>query len=239
MHALGLSNAAFAAYFTGLGVLITVAYVAVALLIIRWRSHETTALVTACLLVVLPLLFNTNRAPGLPFVWRMLGEIGLVAAFPLLVMFLCIFPKGKFLPAWSAYGAGAFAVIWLLQGPFPGTPLDISSWPGTPQGSIVGAAIQDRSSLPNGEFGVWTCASQNNWRTWRDLNPRPPVPKMGIAWAAVAAGSPAPTPASASENAQCIVAVVAPHELACLVAKHIVDAQYHLVGRENHIRVPS
>ena len=70
---------------------------------------------------------------GLPFTPEITGSL----AGLLIVLFMYLFPDGRFVPPGTRYAAGALALHVLLWNLFPGSALDAGTWPDAAQIALV------------------------------------------------------------------------------------------------------
>lgn len=124
LHALGISIMAYAVYWTAINLLFVLVYFAVAALIFWRKSDDWMALLASFSLIAFGASF-----PSIPFVlavqpgWSLpvtlLGED--ILGFPSLIIFLLLFPTGRFVPRWTLWVTIGSAVIFVFTAFFPDT----------------------------------------------------------------------------------------------------------------------
>ena len=122
---LGLTTGFYAGYWSALLVVFALACLAVAAVIFRRRSDDGLALLASLFLVLL----GTVNAPNM----QALGETFPVLEFPAqcmifltfaaLLLFLCLFPDGRFVPRWTRVFMPAWLVLLLSAAIFTGDSL--------------------------------------------------------------------------------------------------------------------
>jgi hypothetical protein len=125
LRALGVSPAAYAAYWVGLNVLFAASYVVVAALIFWRRSSERLAWFGALALVTFGTSFPDTFAPLVaahPAWWLPVALVRYLG-FPCLIVFFCLFPDGRFVPSWTRWVAAGFTAAYVPQAfLIPGSP---------------------------------------------------------------------------------------------------------------------
>ena len=103
LQALGLSAGFYATYIVALGVVSTLVWCTVGLVIFWRRSDERMALLAALMLVTFGILFSgsldalANASPVLRPPARLVAVFG----FTSVILFLYLFPDGRFAPSWT------------------------------------------------------------------------------------------------------------------------------------------
>ena len=69
------------------------------------------------------------------------AEFGRSLAAPLLMLFLFLFPDGRFVPSWTRVAALVLLVHFGLWVAFPGSAVDVLTWPVALEAGVVGAAL--------------------------------------------------------------------------------------------------
>jgi hypothetical protein len=133
----GLAPAGYAAYIVALQVLSTLGFWAVALLLFRRKPDDWLALFIALAFVLIGTLNPPSRlilaeaSPAWGMVVYFTSAMGWASFF---TIFFCLFPDGRCVPRWArwlAVGYYGLNVPSALSLPrlFPGSPLDLDSWP--------------------------------------------------------------------------------------------------------------
>lgn len=133
LHALGIPITTLAVYLLAVNLLFALVYVAVAALIFWRKSDDWMGWLAAFSLVAFGASF-TSIPWGLgvmrPAWWLPVTLIGEnVLGFPSLVVFLLLFPNGRFVPRWTRWVALGYAVLSVPSALFPGLPFSIWNWP--------------------------------------------------------------------------------------------------------------
>lgn len=139
LHASGLSVGTYAVFSTMLGIAFAVVDFAIAALLVWRRPNDRMALFTAFILVALG-ASNSNVPNALAAtdpVWRLPSLIILYVQRAGLVPVLCLFPDGRFIPRWTRWIALVMAVVLAGQLFFPGSALDLTTWPTVMGGSLL------------------------------------------------------------------------------------------------------
>jgi hypothetical protein len=134
LQAHGISITTYAVYWVAINLLFALVYFMVAALIFWRKSDDWMALLAAFSLVAFGASF-----PGIPSalatihpIWwfpvTLLGEN--VLGFPSLVVFLFLFPSGRFVPHWTCWVALGFAAWQVVNTFYPVSYLSFSTWPG-------------------------------------------------------------------------------------------------------------
>jgi signal transduction histidine kinase len=130
LRAVGLPATAFAAYLLVIQSLWAAAYIAVGATIIWRRSDQAMALLAALVLLTFGLsdsFLSAGQAPyeGRPLIVQAFEFVG----FGSLLLFLFLFPQGRFVPRWTAWLA-LLAIAWQVPDTFFRTSgLSTQSWP--------------------------------------------------------------------------------------------------------------
>lgn len=130
LRALGLPATAFAVYLLVIQSLWAATYMAVGATIIRRRSDQAMALLAALFLLTFGLadsFLSAGQAPheGRPLVVQAFEFVG----FGSLLLFLFLFPQGRFVPRWTAWLA-LLAIAWQVPETFFRTSgVSTQSWP--------------------------------------------------------------------------------------------------------------
>lgn len=130
LRAVGLPATAFAAYLLVIQSLWAAAYIAVGATIIWRRSDQAMALLAALFLLTFGLsdsFLSAGQAPyeGRPLIVQAFEFVG----FGSLLLFLFLFPQGRFVPRWTAWLA-LLAIAWQVPETFFRTSgLSTQSWP--------------------------------------------------------------------------------------------------------------
>ncbi len=131
LHTLGISILTYAAYWVGVNLLFALMYCAVAALIIWRKSDDRIAWFASFSLVVLGTSFPTipNVLIDVHSIWwlpvTLLDALGL----PSLIIFLFLFPNGRFVPHWTRWVAVGFALVYMPGTFLPNTALGYANWP--------------------------------------------------------------------------------------------------------------
>ncbi len=122
---LGLSASYYAVYYVAIQAVFALVCLVLAALIARRRPDDATALFVSLLLVLLGTTNHPNmvalaeRYPALTFP----ATLGVFLAFAAIVLFMFVFPDGRFVPSWTRIPVGA-CIAALLAGWFsPGGSL--------------------------------------------------------------------------------------------------------------------
>lgn len=70
---------------------------------------------------------------GLPFTSDLSGSLAAL----LIVVFMYLFPDGRFVPRWTLYATGLLTVHFLLGNLFPGSPFDAGTWSNAMQIALI------------------------------------------------------------------------------------------------------
>jgi len=130
LRAVGLPASAFAAYLLVIQSLWAAAYIAVGATIIWRRSDQAMALLAALFLLTFGLsdsFLGAGQAPyeGRPLIVQAFEFVG----FGSLLLFLFLFPQGRFVPRWTAWLA-LLAIAWQVPETFFRTSgVSTQSWP--------------------------------------------------------------------------------------------------------------
>src|SRR5919205_838423 len=127
---LGLSVDFYASYLLALGVVLAVAFFALAVIIFYRKSNELMALFTAMMLILTgatiwgtaDILATIN--PTLGF----LGNVLFVLSLASLFLFLYLFPDGQFVPRWTFWLAIVLSAVMAPIALFPVPPFDMEKW---------------------------------------------------------------------------------------------------------------
>ena len=122
-------------YNLGLNVFFAVGFATVAAVIFWRRSHDLLALFTSLTLLVFALgsfeggvvtAALTVVGPGW---WLPVATLSFIGEFAFGI-FVAIFPDGRFVPRWTRLVMVPFALWWLPNVFFSGSPFDFVTWPG-------------------------------------------------------------------------------------------------------------
>jgi hypothetical protein len=115
---LGLSSDLFAVYFVALEVALMAVSCAIGTAIFWRRSDDRMALLVSLMLFTLgAVLAVPYPLVDLPLVWKASGEAVSFIGSALLVLFLYLFPDGRFVPRWTRW----LALVWILGLMVPAT----------------------------------------------------------------------------------------------------------------------
>jgi len=130
LRAFGLPATAFAAYLLIIESLWAVTYIAVGATIIWRRSDQAMAVLAALFLLTFGLSDSFLGAGGAPYEGRpLIVQAFEFVGFGSLLLFLFLFPQGRFVPRWSAWLA-LLAIAWQVGETFFRTSgLSTQSWP--------------------------------------------------------------------------------------------------------------
>ncbi|HEY8735867.1 MAG TPA: GAF domain-containing sensor histidine kinase [Candidatus Dormibacteraeota bacterium] len=130
LRAFGLPATAFAAYLLMIESLWAVTYIAVGATIIWRRSDQAMAVLAALFLLTFGLSDSFLGAGGAPYEGRpLIVQAFEFVGFGSLLLFLFLFPQGRFVPRWSAWLA-LLAIAWQVGETFFRTSgLSTQSWP--------------------------------------------------------------------------------------------------------------
>lgn len=135
LHALDIPITTLAIYLIAVNLLFALTYFAVAAFIFWRKSDDWMALLAAFSLVTLGAAFPSIPAALVavhPAWWLPVALVGNenLFGFPSLIIFLFLFPNGRFVPSWTRWAAIGFAAVFVLPGLFPGLPSSFPNWPG-------------------------------------------------------------------------------------------------------------
>ncbi len=129
----GIPISVFAVYLLVLNLLFALVYVAVAALIYWRKSGDWMGWLAAFSLVAFGASFTSIPwALGVirPAWWLPVALIGEnVLGFPSLVVFLLLFPYGRFVPRWTRWVALGYPALSVPSTLFPGLPFSFENWP--------------------------------------------------------------------------------------------------------------
>ncbi|MBI3160016.1 MAG: protein kinase [Chloroflexi bacterium] len=118
VQSIGLTGSFVAWYFIAIDTLVTAVFLATAVLIFWRRSDNRMVLFTATMLLAIGATFGPEISSLIVLQPRLLPLLLLLQAigWGALVIFLFVFPSGRFVPEWSKWLAGAsiLALIWVL-----------------------------------------------------------------------------------------------------------------------------
>ncbi len=123
LHALGFSIMAYAAYWTAINLLFALVYCAVAAFIFWHKPGDQTTLFASFSLVAWGASFSdipSTLASVHPGWWLPVTLLD-APGFPSLVIFLFLFPSGRFVPGFTRWVAGGFAALYMTGTFFPGS----------------------------------------------------------------------------------------------------------------------
>jgi hypothetical protein len=138
LHALGISVTAYAVYWTAVNLLFALVYFAVAALIFWRKSDDWLALLASFTLVVFGASFPAipGALAAVHPAWSV--PVTLVSedvlGFPSLIVFLLLFPTGRFVPRWTRWVAVVSAAVFVPSVFFPDS---LWHWPGLLVASAV------------------------------------------------------------------------------------------------------
>lgn len=127
----GLSTSTWAAYRVSVEVVFFLIWFAVGVAIFWLGSDVAMALLVALFLVTFGASFGSGPdalAAASP-AWRPLFTLVETTGSALLLLFLYLFPNGRFVPGWTRWTALAWTAGWALGLLFPGSPFDMTRWP--------------------------------------------------------------------------------------------------------------
>ncbi len=116
-QAAGMSISFYAAYTGALEVVFALVFLVVAAMIF-WRKSDTRiGLLTALLLVITAATQTSSDAlaAAIPAVAIPVNLLG-VLSFVMLVLFLCLFPNGRFVPRWTRLVMGVWVPLFIVSG---------------------------------------------------------------------------------------------------------------------------
>ena len=132
LRAFGLSPSIRAVYIVVLQSLFSGTWCLVGAVIFWRKSRDPMALLAAVFLVAFGGITFSNFTGALaaahPVLWlplQVLRFLGIAC----LILFLCLFPNGRFVPAWSRGLAAGWAAQVAPNFFFPGSPFDFATWP--------------------------------------------------------------------------------------------------------------
>jgi hypothetical protein len=130
LAALGLSVELYAAYLLALGMILTAACFAVAVVIYWRRSDEPMALFAALVFVLLGATFSgSGGALGeLDPIWGWVNRILNASSLASMILFFYVFPDGRFVPRWTRWLAVALVAYVVPTELLPDTPLSSAGW---------------------------------------------------------------------------------------------------------------
>jgi hypothetical protein len=116
----GISPAAYAAFTVGIAVLLAVVYGAVGVIIFLRQSREWVALLGSMWLITLGVSFGEGeiRALAVTHTWSQLpvSILIILGGVVLLLLFLLVFPTGRFVPRWTRWIYLVIMSIFLVLG---------------------------------------------------------------------------------------------------------------------------
>jgi hypothetical protein len=132
LHALGISLPALASYWITVDLLFVLVYFGVAALIVWRKPTDRMALLAAFSLIAYGASFPS--IPGAlvdihPSWWLPVNLVSEdVLGFPSLIVFLLLFPNGRFVPRWTRWVAVGAVALLVPEALFPGSSVNPSSW---------------------------------------------------------------------------------------------------------------
>ncbi len=143
LAALGLSAGSYAAYYVVLGVVFAGMCFAVAAVIFLRRSDEPMALFVALLLVLLGVTFNgaVEALGDLHPAWRWVGSVLAALSLGSVLLFLYLFPDGRFAPVWMRWPGVAVVACVVLAASFPASPFGSEAGPALPYVLLLAAGV--------------------------------------------------------------------------------------------------
>jgi signal transduction histidine kinase len=148
LEQLGLSIGFYAAYSITLGVIFFLGCIVVAAMIFWHRSDDGMALLVSLMLVLFGTVNNQNMEAlaELHPAWSFPALLSLFLASASLILFLFLFPDGRFVPRWTRVPVllwGVGLLFMLLLGLYPDAE-PLSAWAGLmfAGGTLAGAIVQ-------------------------------------------------------------------------------------------------
>ena len=125
----GISLDAWAIFTVAQNVVVTAVWCAVGIVIFWRKANDPKALFVALFLIT----FGVTQAGIItPLkvhpLWKFPANLVELIGSAALVLFLYLFPDGRFVPRWTRWLAIMVIVVWFLT-TFPGTPFDLGTWP--------------------------------------------------------------------------------------------------------------
>jgi hypothetical protein len=127
---LGLSADFFAVYFIALEVAFTVMSFAIGAVIFWRKPRDRTALVVSLMLVTWgAAFFVPYPLLDLPPLWTLLAQTVSFVGSVLLILFLYLFPNGRFVPGWTLWPAAAWVAGFILANYFYDSVIRVFDYP--------------------------------------------------------------------------------------------------------------
>ncbi len=143
LEAFGLTRTQFAAWFTGLEILVGLVWIGAGV-IIYLRARQKYAVLVSLMLIGMGSGYWTTDGP-----W--IADLPLFVAIPqtllgyfsvvFLFLAFCLFPDGRFEPRWSRWIALLFLPVGAAFYPTPDKPYAFNGWPPVVQAGVVSAFV--------------------------------------------------------------------------------------------------
>ncbi|MDP9351949.1 MAG: GAF domain-containing protein, partial [Chloroflexota bacterium] len=140
LREVGITASFYAAYYTALGVVIALVYLAVASVLFWRKPSERIALLGAITLLVWGVFsttFTMGAATEVYPQWRFPLEYAQFLGLVSITLFLFLFPDGRFVPRWSRWLALTLLLLLMPGYIWPNSPADYREWHALVAGSIV------------------------------------------------------------------------------------------------------
>jgi hypothetical protein len=129
-----ISPSFFATYNVGLETLFALSFSLVALIILRRKWNDLTAVLISMMLLTFgssayPLILTTNALADLHPEWLPIVRLMIYATWVLVFLFFCIFPDGRFVPKWSRLFFVFTALISIPWNLWPDSAASPWTWP--------------------------------------------------------------------------------------------------------------
>ena len=131
LNALHISIPAYATYWVILNLLFPLVFCTVAAFILWRKSSDRVAWFASFSLVVFGTSFSSipNTLIVTHSIWWLAASILNAPGLPSLIVFLLLFPDGRFVPRWTCWVAIGFAIVYMSGTFFPDTIIGHTHWP--------------------------------------------------------------------------------------------------------------
>jgi hypothetical protein len=126
---LGLSLGSYAAYQVALQAVFSAVFLSVAAVIFWRRSDERMALFASLVLLVAAPAISMHELKALHPIWEMAVQVFTFLFWSSVLLFLFLFPDGRFVPSWTRWVAVFVIALQVPQSFFPGSLLITENWP--------------------------------------------------------------------------------------------------------------
>ena len=130
LASLGISTRAYANYLSGLRSIYMLVHLVIAGIVIFKRADERIAAFIAFFLVLLGTTFwpLSEQAASLPEFWRLPRAIANLLMSGSLLIFVLVFPDGRFTPRWTRVFAAVMLGVLVVRTFFPESALNPQNW---------------------------------------------------------------------------------------------------------------